>query len=194
MHLLLLQVTAQHHLHDIAVQNNCQVHDVLDKVGDLALPQEPKMFPPGISGLQNNSCLCLLYSVSGLHLPGHSHSFDTVFIMSGERRAEERTYRKRPSSQYLPPSQKAFLHCYDRNGSQQIHVFGCLPIKSSIITICGLVGGSVSKMDFEVLYIQAMPSGKGSLLLLPEDQDVELKTLPAPCLHACCHDDNGQTI
>lgn len=98
MHLLLLQVTAQHHLHDIAVQNNCQVCDVLGKVGDLALPQEPKMFPPGISGLQNNSCLCLLYSVSGLHLPGHSHSFDTVFMMSAERRAEERTYRKRPSS------------------------------------------------------------------------------------------------
>ena len=44
----------------MAVQNNYQVHGVLGKVGDLALPQEPKMFPPAISGHPKNSCLYLL--------------------------------------------------------------------------------------------------------------------------------------
>ena len=48
---------------------------------------------------------------------------------------------------------------------------GCLPKKSGIITMCGLVGGSVSKVGFEIPYAQAMPSGEESLLLLPEDQD-----------------------
>ena len=81
----------------MAVENNYQVHGVLGKVGDLALPQEPKMFPPAISGHPKNSCFYVLHSVSGFQLPGHSHSFDTVFIMLAER-ADETIYRKRPSS------------------------------------------------------------------------------------------------
>lgn len=41
---------------------------------------------------------------------------------------------------------------------------------------------------------QAMPNMEGSLRLLPEDQDTEVKALPVPCLPVCRHDDNGQTL
>ena len=81
----------------MAVQNNYQVHGVLGKVGDLAIHQEPKIFTPDISGQQKNSFFYVLHSVSGFQIPGHSHSFDTVFIMLAER-ADETIYRKRPSS------------------------------------------------------------------------------------------------
>jgi hypothetical protein len=39
-----------------------------------------------------------------------------------------------------------------------------------------------------------MPSDEGSLYLLPEDQDVELKTMTAPCLLLYCDDNNGQQL
>lgn len=71
---------------------------------------------------------------------------------------------------------------------------GCLPQNSSIITMCGLVGGSVSKVGFVVPYAQAMPSGEDSLLLLPEDQDCRTQG-SASTMSACMlPNDKGQTL
>lgn len=71
---------------------------------------------------------------------------------------------------------------------------GCLPQNSSIITICGLVGGSVSKVGLVVPYAQAMLSGEDSLLLLPEDQDCRTQG-SASTMSACMlPNDKGQTL
>ena len=82
-------------------------------------------------------------------------------------------------------------------------MFECLAVGNGTIKRYSLTGVGVALLeevidvreDCEVSYAQKFPSVAYSLLQLPEDPNIELKDLLAPCLPACCHafhhEDNG---
>ena len=87
--------------------------------------------------------------------------------------------------------------CGDLNstGSHRLICLNAWPIGSGTIRRCGFIGGVwpswrlgiMVEGGFEVSYAQAKPSVAHTLLLLPEDQDVELSAPFPAYLPTCCY-------
>lgn len=101
-------------------------------------------------------------------------SYIQMFISSSRRKHLASATTKQPTT---PNFQLPWVHvCGDlRRNDPKIHVFACLSIGT--IRRHGLTGGSTTMGGGEVLYAQTMTHVALSLLLLPENQNVECSAL-----------------